>query len=290
VYHIAQDRFDIAPSAGDPGPPPSVNDGRVMVTAGTISLTVGTRILVAETNVRSSIQPASRDARGKAAAGSGKVPSMLKPDEIVNVRANRLEYDGANASGVYTGDARLWQDRTTIKGDTITVDDKHGNLTSAGHVVSVMFFEETDQATKTKKLVQMDATGDRMVYEDARRVATYTTGPTGIAHIVGSQGDVVADRIQLFLKPGANELERAEGDGNVTVKEGGRTATGNHLTYTAADDTYVMTGNPLELEERTPTDCRVTVGSTLSFKRAAVSTLIQNNGLTPNEFKPCASK
>jgi lipopolysaccharide export system protein LptA len=286
VYHIAQDRFDIANSNGDPGPPPSVNDGRVLVSAATISLTVGTRKLVAEGNVRSSLQPARRDDAGS----SGKVPSMLKADEIVNVRAKKLEYDGASSYGVYTGDARLWQDKTTIKGDTITVDDRNGNLTSTGHVASVMFFEEVDSATKAKKLSQMDATGDRMVYEDAKRLATYTTGSTATARIIGTQGDVVADKIQLFLKQGANELERAEADGSVTVKEGGRTATGNHLTYTAADDTYLMTGNPLELEERTPTDCRVTVGATLSFKRAAVSTLIQNNGLTPNEIKPCASK
>ena len=44
-------------------------------------------------------------------------------------------------------------------------------------------------------------------------MATYTTGPTAQAHLVGSQGDVTADRIELFLKEGTKELDRAEGGG-----------------------------------------------------------------------------
>ncbi len=67
VYHVAQDKFDISNSQGDPGPLPSVNDGRVLVNAGTISFTVGTKKLIADTNVRSSLQPSKGDGRGGAA-------------------------------------------------------------------------------------------------------------------------------------------------------------------------------------------------------------------------------
>ena len=53
--------------------------------------------------------------------------------------------------------------------------------------------------------------------------------------MVGTQGDVTADRIQLFLKEGGKELDRAEADGTGDVKEGVRTATGQHLIYTPAE-------------------------------------------------------
>ena len=292
MYHVAQDTFDLVPAPGVPGPPPLVNDGRVLVNAAKITFTIGSKRLSAETAVRSSLQPAKGGAtdQGNAKAEAGKLPSMLKPGEVVYVTANRLEYDGAAAQATYTGDARLWQDKTTIKGDTILVDDRTGNLTAIGRVQTVMFFEELDSATKTKKLVQTDATGDKMVYEDAKRLATYTTGPTAKAHIVGTQGDLVADQIQLFLKQADNELERAEADANVVVKEGNRTATGNHLTYTAADDTYVMNGSPVAIEERTPKDCKITEGSEVTFQRSAVSTSIRNNGVTPNIVKQCPPK
>ena len=74
---------------------------------------------------------------------------MLKDDEPVNVTSNRLEYDGAAGVATYTGDAKLFQARTRVQGDTIIVDDRTANLTARGHVSSVMFFEETDAATKT---------------------------------------------------------------------------------------------------------------------------------------------
>ena len=57
-------------------------------------------------------------------------------------------------------------------------------------------------------------------------------------------------------------------DGTVVVKEGNRHATGEHLTYTAADDTYVMTGKPVAVDEITPPQCRKTRGATLTFQRS----------------------
>ena len=292
VYHVAQDRFDLMPATGEPGPTAAVNDGRIQVNAVRISFTIGSRNLSADTAVRSSLQTAKRDAPGRqGGAGEGaKLPSMFKEGEVVYVTSNRLEYDGAAGLATYTGDSRLWQDKTTIKGETIVVDDRSGNLTAAGRVQTVMFFEELDAATKTTQLVQMDASGDKMVYQEGKRVATYTTGPTAKAHIVGSQGDVVAEQIQLFLKPSINELDRAEADSQVVVKEGIRTATGQHLTYTPANDTYVMDGSPVEIEERSPTECRITVASRLTFKRSVVTTTIQNDGLTPSRIKPCPPK
>ena len=294
VYKVADDSFDIAPSAGDPGPPPSVNDGRVLVNARTIRFTIASKKLWAETDVRSSLQPSKKGpapaARGKAGATTsqgGQVPTMLKQDQPVIVTSNRLEYDGAGGVATYTGDARLVQEQTSILADTIVIDDKTSNLNARGRVRTAMSFEEVDSKTKARQLVQMNATGDTMVYEDARRLVTYRTGPTAPAHIVGTQGDVTADVIKLFLKKEVNELERAEADGKVTVKEGQRTGTGDHLTYTTADETYILDGMPVEIEERTPTTCRVTVASSVRFQRSTVSTFVGNNGVTPAMTKPC---
>ena len=287
IYRVAQDSFEIMPSAGEAGPAPMVNDGRVLVNARTIQFTMGTRKLRAETDVRSSLQPSGR--KGGAAADARRLPAMLDEDEPVNVTANALEYDGATATAVYTGDARLFQGHTQIQADTIVVDDRHANLRARGHVRTVMFFDEANAKTGTKSLVQTTATGDEMLYEDAARVATYTTGPTAKAHIVGTQGDVTAERIQLFLKKGANELERAEADGKVVVKEGPRTGTGAHLTYTPGDEKYVMTGTPVEIEEKDAKTCRVTVGTTVTFRRSNVDMRIDNNGVAPVTFRQCAA-
>lgn len=297
IYRVAENTFDLAPSAGDPGPPPTVSDERVRVNARTISVDPSSRKLHAETDVRSSLQPARRasettgpDGRGKTdpAPRGGKVPAVLKQDQPVIVTSNTLDYDGAAGAATYTGDAKLFQDRTSIYGDTIIVDDKSGNLTARGHVRTVMFFDETDAKTGKTQPVRTDAAGDTLVYDEAKRLATYTSGPSAKAHIVGTQGDVTAQRIELFLKAGGNELDRAEADRDVTVKEGPRVATGQHLTYTPANETYVMKGAPVEIEERTPATCRVTVGTVVTFRRTSVDMSIENNGIVPVTLKQCA--
>jgi lipopolysaccharide export system protein LptA len=301
VHQVAQDSFDVMMSPGDPGPSPSVNDGRILVNARTINFTIGTRKLKADGDVRSSVQPsrhqtakpspaAARGRGGATAPDSGKMPSMLKQDQPVNVTSAKLDYDGAAGSATYTGNARLWQDQTQIQADEIVVDDRSGNLTGRGHVRTVMFFDEVDEKTKAKRPVQTIATADNLLYEDAKRLATYTTGPTAKAHMVGTQGDVTADRIQLFMKQNGGELERAEADGTVTVTEGIRTATGQHLTYTTADETYVMTGSPVEIEERKATECRISSGNTLRFRKAGEAMTLDNNQYVPVKFRQCAAK
>jgi lipopolysaccharide transport protein LptA len=215
----------------------------------------------------------------------------MKQDQPVNVTSKQLDYDGAAGVATYTGGARLWQDQTQIQGDTIVVDDRSGNLTARGHVSSVMFFDETDTKTNKKQSVQTTATADQLVYDDDKRLATYTAGPTAKAHMVGTQGDVTADQIQLFLKPGGGEIDRAEADRSVLVKENIRTVTGQHLVYTPADQTYVMTGEPVEIEEKkAPNECRVQSGNVVTFRRDVEATVMKGNNVAPVKLRQCGAK
>ncbi len=280
LYHLEQDRIDLTPST-DPGPAsPRVTDGRVTVEARTIEFSLTSRQLKADTKVRSSMSPAAAPApaRGNAAgaaprpaapaAGETKVPALLKNDQPVTVTSNRLEYDGAAEHAVYTGNARLWQGDTKINGATIIVDDKTGNLEARENVHTDMILDDVDPKTNVKKPTRSIADADAFLYDDGKRLATYT----GHAHFVGSQGDVTAAKLELFLLSGSNELERAEGygaNGEVVVKEGGRVATGGRLTYTAKDQTYLMTGTPVKVVETTPPDCKESYGAVLTFRRAA---------------------
>lgn len=285
LYHVDRDQIDLSPSEGDPGPTPNVNDGKVSVEARMIELVIGTHKLKAETRVRSWMQPQKKE---KGATSATKVPSMLKQDEQVNVTANRLDYDGDASLASYSGAANLWQGETTIKADTIVLDNKTGNLTARTKVSTLMLFDDVDPKTKQRKPTRTTATSDTLVYEDAKRLATYTGDAASKAHLVGPQGDLIGDRIELFLKADANELERAEGDGEVTVVETTRTAKGSHLTYTADDDRYVMTGTPVEVVETTPPSCKKHVGAVLTFKRSVASITIEGNGVYGQQSTPIA--
>lgn len=280
IYNVAQDTIDLSPVEGEAGPEPQVDDGQVSVKARTISFGLTSKKLEAETDVRSSLQPSRQ-------TDTTKLPSMLKKDEPVSVTANRLSYDGAATLAKYTGQVNLWQGQTSIKADAIDVDDRTGNLAARGNVRTVMWFEDEDPTTKKRTLAQTIASGDTFLYEEAKRLAIYTTGASAKAHINGPQGDVVGDRIELYLQPKVNELDRAVADGNVVVKESNRIAKGAHLTHTASDQKYVLTGAPVDVDERTPPECKRTIGATVTFYRAAGDVVVEGiPGVQPMEIKP----
>lgn len=276
IYYIAGDRLELMLAEGQPGPAPRVTDGKISVAARTIQFVLSTREMSADTSVRSTIIPQ----KGKPANGSAaRIPSMLSREKEVNVTSNRLQYKGTAAT--YSGDVRLWQDKTTIKGDTVLIEEKSGNLTATGGVITVFLFEETDRKTGAKRVAESTGKAETFTYDDAKRTATYT----GAAQIDGAQGNVSGDRIVLFLKPGVNELERAEAfgaKGTVVVREGPRIAKGNHLIYTAANDNYMMMGTPVEVvEERKNGTCQSTVGHSVTFSRTTEQANVEGNGTFP---------
>lgn len=277
VYHVAGGRLQLMSLNGVPGPAsPRVMDGKVSIAARTIDITLSSREMIADASVRSTIIPQrSTKARG----GETRIPSMLDQDKEVNVTSDGLSYDSAGAT--YTGNATLWQEKTTIKGETIHIDEKNGNLTASGGATTVFMFEETDATTGKQKLVESTGRSETFVYTDAKRLATYT----GKAQINGAQGNVSGDRIDLFLKPDVNELERAEAsgaDGSVVVREGPRVAKGNHLTYTAADDKYLMIGTPVEVIEENKGSCSITHGAEVTFSRTSETAGVRGNTLFPH--------
>jgi lipopolysaccharide export system protein LptA len=218
----------------------------------------------ADTAVRSLLQP-QQDTSGK---GATHVPSMLKQDKPVNVRANRLEYDGGASVATYSGNARLWQEDTTIQADKIVLDDKTGNLHATTSVRSIMTLTQQSSDQKAQKpspaSQQTTTVAEELVYEDAKHRATYTTK----AHMIGPDGDVTADKIELYLAEQGGELERAEAYGSVISRQETRRAYGNHLTYVSAKDEYTMVGTPVKVYDDTPPNCKLTRGATLTFHKA----------------------
>ncbi len=193
---------------------------------------------------------------------------MLKDDQPANVTAAALDYDGALDKAIYTGGARLWQKDTAIAADTITIDEKTGDLFArdANQVRSTLPLEQVDSKTNEKKKVTSIASAKDMHYEDELRRATYTTD----AHVNGPQGDLRAVKIELYLVEGGGSLEKAEAYDQVSLKADARTAKGQRMTYFAAEERYLMTGSPVSIIE----ECRETTGKTLTFYRSVDRVLV----------------
>jgi lipopolysaccharide export system protein LptA len=282
VYDIAHDRLDLSPGQGDTGKGPHVFDGRVSVDAKNIQMGLSSQKMKADTAVRSEMvqQPARDTAKNGVKGDTVKVPSMLKQDRPVFVKSNRLDYDSASSLATYEGSSRLWQDGedgATILADKIVLDDKTGNLHATTNVATSTVMKTGNKATQPKPGQKPEMTttkADEMVYEDAKHRATYT----GSVHMNGPDGDVTADRLELYFAEQGGDLERAEADGNVVSKQEQRRACGKPLTYTAKDDVYTMTGAPALVYDDTPPTCKVTKASTVSFRGEASTGSAVGNG------------
>ena len=311
IYVIAQDRLDLSLGKGDAGRGPHVSDGRVTVDAVNIHMTLGAQTMKADTDVRSLMQqtsdqkagpPGSPGAGTPASTQSVRVPSMLKQDQPVSVKSNRLDYDAAKSLALYSGNARLWQENgTVIQADRILLEDKTGNLHASTSVVSVMTLQEASDdaraSTPAKPPAPTTTKADDLVYEDGKHQATYT----GKVHMSGPDGDVTADRIDLFLTEDGSQLERAEAnaascpedhlDACVVSRQQGHRAYGTHLTYIAKDGLYTMVGAPVQMYDDTAPDCKLTKATKLTFDRNGERSTAAGNGTAPQQTVaiPCAS-
>ena len=275
IYDLARDRLELMPGEGLPGPPsPTVTDGSISVAARTIQFGLASRELSAETKVRSTIRSADRKG-GRPT--DRKLPSMLSGDQPVNVTSNRLNYKGKGSAAEYSGNVTMWQGNdTTIKAPTITIDDRSGNLRATGGVTTSFLLKDSKTKEAEKQPPVTIGSSETFTYDDAKRLATYE----GKAKISGPQGDVSGEKIELFLKAGADELERAEAygtNGTVQVREANRIAKGSHLTYTAADERYLMIGTPVEITEEKNGTCTLTRGTSATFNRATERATIEGS-------------
>ena len=277
LYSIERGELDLSRSAGDAGTGPILVNPQLTVQALNIHVSPSTQKVKADTGVSSTIKPQKPAPAPPAGRGSGsargqtRMPAMLKQDQQVNVTSNRLDYDGV-AEATYSGNALLWQGKSRISGDTIVMDDRTGNLTARGKVDTTMMLEDEDPKTKVRKLTETRASADILVYDDAKRLATYTATGAAPASLKSVDGDMSGNRIDLFLREGGSELDRAVLDVNVAVTLDNLYATGKHLVYTAVTDTHVMTGDPVVAVQKDEQGaCKETRASTLTYERSTGS-------------------
>jgi lipopolysaccharide export system protein LptA len=255
------------------GQRPRVSDGQVAIDAREIEITLEGQRINARDDVRSVMVPTAQSAPG-ADGTAARRAGMFKDDQPVYGASAELAYDGTTRLAHYVSSpkaqARLWQGDTTIQGEQITVDDTKGNLTAKGKVASSFVLQQRNETTHALDRSATVTSADDLVYEDASRKATYT----GNAHMAGAQGgDLRASRIEMFLKPEGNELDRLEGYTKVAMRDAARSSWGDRLTYTAADDRYVVVGAPAKVVA----DCREYTGRTLTFTRATNNIVVDPN-------------
>jgi LPS export ABC transporter protein LptC/lipopolysaccharide transport protein LptA len=251
---------------------PHLVNERLTVDATRIDVVLEGPRVKADGNVASELKP-TKPAPGDTNSSGARTPAMFQDDQPVAVTAEHLAYDGVSGQVTYTGNALLWQGDTSIKGASIVLDEKSGDIVAGsaegGVVATTTMLDDKDADGKVTRSRSISTARD-FRYEEASHKATYI----GDAHISGPQGDMTAPRIELYLKPSGDELERAEGYDGITLREKNRKTKGSRMTYYSADERYVVTGTPVVVID----ECgRETVGRTLTFFQATDRILVDGN-------------
>jgi LPS export ABC transporter protein LptC len=316
IYDVVQGAIALASPAGTTGFV-QVTDERLNIEATSLDWTLDGTKMLAQGNVKSVLKPGGGTA---ANARAVKRPSMLTADQAINVTAAKMTYNQNTGHAEYSGDAQLWQGATSIRAKTITLDEATGNLTAKDSVRSVMRVEAKSTAKPGKEagpaksastpaaasgpgpattpapaaaiaaaadkpkpeVIATDtiAQADELVYDDAERRARYT----GTARMVGDQGDLRGERLELYFDESGRGLSRLEGYDAVRfqlkprLSAGERWGNGLRLTYFADDERYVLSGPRATVVERvTETQCRETTGRTLTFFASTESVVVDSD-------------
>ena len=270
---------------------PRVANGGMATTANTIRINRATGEALAEGDVKSTYSELKEQPGG----------ALLAASSPIHVTARSMAaHKSPAAVAIYTGNARLWQDANVIEAPSIQFDREHRSVvadgTSAKPAQTVLVQIEkpstdesdTQPGAKTSSLGRsspITITAKRLTYVDSERKVHYEGGVlakgadfaassrTADAYLLARSQSTSN---QALSAPG--RLDRMVAQGDVVIQQTNRHAQGQTLTYTAADDKFVLTGGPPSIFDA---EHGKITGVSLTFFRRDDRVLVEGKGSTP---------
>jgi lipopolysaccharide export system protein LptA len=270
---------------------PRVANGAMATTANTIRINRATGDALAQDDVKSTYSELKELPNG----------ALLASSSPIHVTARSMTAHKSPGTALYTGSARLWQDANLIEAPTIQFDRDHRSLiaqgTAAQPVQTILIQASTANApareTGAKKSkgdsisqsTPISVTAAKLTYADSERRIHYEGG------VVAQSADFTASAktVDAYLLPrnqstnhqslaGPGQLDRMVAQDDVIIRQPKRRAEGQKLVYTAADDTFVLTGGPPSIFDAE--QGKIT-GVSLTFFRRDDRVLVEGGASTP---------
>jgi LPS export ABC transporter protein LptC len=251
-----------------------VRDASTETRAANIIFMQATGDIRAEGGVRSR----TFSARGATSPVSGVTPQFSSAP--ANITAEKMQANAKSGRALYSGHARLWQSDSVLEADSIELLQKSRQLNAVGKVRSVF-----------PQAAGHDTTGSPATIKFSKKPSLWHIASDTLAYLdlenrAHLEGNVVvqsevqrmrSDMLDLYFThanaggaadkgsngaPGAQQISRAVGTGEVVVDEQTRKATAERAEYTAADGKFVMSGGTPTLFDGTQ---GTTTGRQLTF-------------------------
>ena len=270
---------------------PRVINGGMATTARTIRINRATGDALAEGDVKSTYSELKEQPDG----------ALLAASSPIHVTAlSMTAHNSPAVVATYTGSARLWQDANVIEAPSIQFDRDRRSVVAEGTSSS----PAQTVLTQTEKPVANDLrsqgvatmpslgrsspiaiTAERISYVDSDRRVHYEGG------VLAKGADFTASSktADAYLLPRSKatskqahsvpgRLDRLVAQGEILIQQTNRRAQGQTLTYTTADDKFVLTGGPPSIFDAE--QGKIT-GVSLTFFRRDDRVLVEGEGSTP---------
>jgi lipopolysaccharide export system protein LptA len=191
------------------------------------------------------VQTSHRETPGKTA--------KQQADEPTNVIADRMLMEQETEFIHYEGNVRLWHGDNVIQSESVDMFKDQRRVRTDARVLAT-FVEASSRATMTapksgkagndQPVPVTIRSSNGLEYSDHGRKATFR----GDVQLETRNVTLQADRMDIFFSPvsqlGSSEIDRAVAEGNVTVIQPGRRATGQRAEYFADAGKVVLSGGP----------------------------------------------
>jgi lipopolysaccharide export system protein LptA len=166
-----------------------------------------------------------------------------KTSAPVFVTAERADFDHRAEVGVYTGNARAWQENNYVRAEKLVFQQKTKRMDGEGKVQSLLY--NARRKENGKEITQpVFASSERISYTDQNRQLRYE----GNVDIRQGTDRIVSGVTDVFLNEN-NEVTQTIAQNNVVVTQPNRRAAGDYAQYTTADEVVILRGNPASVED-----------------------------------------
>jgi lipopolysaccharide export system protein LptA len=174
---------------------------------------------------------------------TGGATPFANQNSPVFVTSENAEFDHLAETGLYTGNARAWQENNYVRADKLLVKQKEGELYGEGTVQSLLYDAKRKENGKETS-VPVYAAAQKLSYSKDKNVLRYETN----VDIRQGTDRIVAGAANVFLND-KNEVSQTIAENNVVITQPTRKVVGDYAQYNAVDETMVLRGNPARIED-----------------------------------------
>ena len=174
---------------------------------------------------------------------TGGATPFGESNQPVFVTADNAEFQHRTEIGIYSGNARAWQENNFVRADTLTLRQKEGQLNGEGAVQSLLYDAKRKENGKETN-IPVFAKSQKIFYFKDKNLLRYETD----VDIRQGTDQINAGAANVYLND-KNEVAQTVAERDVVVTSPNRKAVGDYAQYVAADETIVLRGNPARIDD-----------------------------------------